>query len=168
MCTFWLLYYIVVLNRMKELNSYIFESDIQGAVDLLNNDADINAKYGVGIRPISSAINSDNPSTLKFVIEHGADVNIDNGAPLSETIDYCIDGMIQNNLDEPYPEAIEMLKILLENGADIELKDENGERPIDVIAAYAQDDEDRLEQLKLFFRPLIPQIDELINTRHNK
>ena len=41
--------------------------------------------------------------------------------------------MIQNNLDSPYPEAMKMLKILLENGADLELKDNNGERPIDVL-----------------------------------
>jgi len=148
---------------MKELNSYIFESDTQGALKLLDDGADINLKYGTGITPISSAINSDNPSTLEFVIKHGADVNIDNGAAISETIDYCIDGMIQNNLDKSYPEAMEMLKILLENGADIELKNENGERPIDVITAYAQDDLEWLEQLKSFFRPLIPKIDELIN-----
>lgn len=147
---------------MKELNSYIFESDINGALKLLVEGADINTKYGVGITPISSAINSDNPSTLKFVIDQGADVNIDQGAPLSETIDYCIDGMIQNNRDTPYPEALEMLEILLKNGADLELKDDNGERPIDVLTAYAQDDSEWLEQLKSFFRPFIPKIDELI------
>ncbi|WP_299125106.1 hypothetical protein [uncultured Winogradskyella sp.] len=152
---------------MKELNSYIFESDIEGAHKLLQEGADINAKYGIGITPISSAINSDNPSTLQFVIDQGANVNIDYGAPLSETIDYCIDGMIQNNLDSPYPEALKMLKILLENGADIELKDDNGERPIDVLLAYAQDDFEWLEKLKSFFRPLIPNIGELINTKHN-
>ena len=157
-----------VLNRMRELNSYIFESDAQGALKLLKNGADINSKCGAGIRPISSVINSDNPSTLKFVIELGADVNIDNGAPLSEAIDYCIDGMIQNNQDKPYPEALEMIKILLENGADVELKDQNGERPIDVLSAYAQDDLDWLELLKSIFRPLIPRIDELLNTKHNK
>lgn len=150
---------------MKELNSYIFESDVKGALKLLKNGADINSKYGVGIRPISSAINSDNPSTLQFVIEHGADVNIDNGAALSETIDYCIDGMIQNNLDKPHPEAMEMLKILLENGANLELMDENGERPIDAISAYAKGSYEELERLKSFFRPLIPNIDELLKLK---
>lgn len=145
---------------MKDLNSYIFESDTDGALKILLKGADINAKYGIGIRPISSAINSDNPLMLKFVIDHGADVNIDHGAPLSETIDLCIDGMIQNNLDAPYTEALKMLKILLENGADLGLKDDNGKRPIDTLTAYAQDDFERLERLKSFLRPLIPNIDE--------
>ena len=134
---------------------------------MIQNGKNINRKYGVGIRPISSAINSDDPKTLKFVIKHGADVNIDFGAPLHETIDYCIDGMIQNNRKEPYPESIEMLKILLNNGADIELKNEIGERPIDVITAYAHNAES-LDRLKSFFRHLIPNIDELIKTNHNK
>ncbi len=151
---------------MKELNSYIFASDLTNALRLIQNGMDINGKYGVGIRPISSAINSDNPKTLEFVIQLGADVNIDFGDPLHETIDYCIDGMIQNNRKEPYPESLEMLKILLDNGADIELINEKGERPIDVISAYAHDAES-LNRLKSFFRPLISNIDELIKTNHN-
>jgi len=153
---------------MTELNSCIFESNIAAATLLLENGADINAKYGVGVRPISAAINSDNPSTLQFVIEQGADVNIDNGSPLLETIDYCIDGMIQNNQVKLYPEALKMLEILLENGANLELRDENGERPIDVITRYAEDDTAWLERLKSLFRTVIPQIDELLKTKHNK
>jgi ankyrin repeat protein len=145
---------------MNNLSSYIFESEIKSALKLLNNGTDINAEYGS--RPISAAINSDNPETLKFVIEHGADVNIDNGAPLHELIDYCIDGMIQNNKTKPYPEAMEMLSILLNNGANLELVNENGERPIDVISVYADGDKKTLFRLKSFFKSLIPHIDELI------
>lgn len=152
---------------MKELNSYIFESDLTKALQLIQNGMDINGKYGVGIRPISSAINSNDPKTLEFVIEHGADVNIDFGDPLHKTIDYCIDGMIQNNRKEPYPESLEMLKILLDNGADIEFKNEKGERPIDVITAYAHNTES-LDRLKSFFRHLIPNIDELIKNNYNR
>ncbi len=152
---------------MKELNSYIFESDLTNALRLIQNGMDINGKHGVGIRPISSAINSDNPKTLEFVIKYGADVNVDFGDPLHEAIDLCIDGMIQNNRKEPCPESLEMLKILLDNGADIELKNEKGERPIDVITAYAHNAES-LNRLKSFFRHLIPNIDELIKTNHNK
>ena len=147
---------------MKKLSSYIFESDIDEALKLLKEGADINAKDRVGIRPISSAINSDKPSTLQFVIDQGADVNIDDGAVLSEVIDYCIDGMLQNNLDKPDPEAMEMLKILLDNGGDLTITDPNGQRPIDVIRTYAHGDQNRLEELKRFFRPIISNIDELI------
>lgn len=146
---------------MKDLNTYIFQSDLANALTLIQNGADINGKDEVGVRPISSAVNSDDPKTLEFVITHGADVNIDFGEPLCEMIDYCMDGMIQNNRTEPYPESLEMLKILLDNGADIALKNENGKRPIDVIIAYAQNKES-LNWLKSFFRHLIPNIDELI------
>jgi ankyrin repeat protein len=146
---------------MTDLSSYIFSSDLRKASELLDSGLNINDKYGIGIRPIISAINSDNPETLRFVIQRGADVNIDNGSPLFEVIDYCIDGMIQNNKSEPYPETLEMLKILLDNGADVELRDESGERPIDVLKGYAHD-EKSLERLKSFFRQLIPQIDSLL------
>ncbi len=81
--------------------------------------------------------------------------------PLRESIDICIDGMIQNTRNVPYPESLEMLEILLANGADPELKDENGERPIDLIPVYAGSPEN-LNKLKLIFRALIPNIDELL------
>lgn len=133
---------------MKELNDYIFTSDLKQALELIEKGADINAKYGVGIRPISAAINSDEPDTLRFVIGHGADVNIDNGHPLFEAIDLCIDGMIQNGRAEPYPEAMEMFKILIENGADIGLKDEKGNGPLKLLLSYPEKDQ-------TFFRPYL-------------
>lgn len=148
---------------MKDLATYIYHSDLENALKLIENGADINEKYGIGIRPIISAINSDQPETLRFVIQHGANVNIDWGEPVREAIDYCIDGMIQNNREKPYPEALEMLKILLENRADLELRNEKGNRPIDVIHAYARNDQS-LAKLKSFFRHLIPNIDELIKS----
>ena len=122
---------------------------------------EINGKYEHWIRPIISAINADAPKTLEFVIEHGADVNFDQGGPLYEAIDCCIDGMIQNNRKKPYTQSLEMVNILLNNGADIESKNANGERPIDVTCSYAQNS-DSHNRLKSFFRPLIPNIDELL------
>ncbi len=146
---------------MKELNSYIFESNFNEALKLIKAGNGINEKYGIGIRPIIAAINSDIPECLRFVIQNGADVNIDSGQPLHEVIDYCIDGMIQNNRSEPYPEALQMLQILLDNGADLQIENKNRKRPIDLITAYSHNQE-IFERLKSIFRPLIPQIDELI------
>jgi ankyrin repeat protein len=127
----------------------------------LNLGANINAKYGSGIYPIDAAINSDNPKILEFVIKNGADLNIESGLPLMAALDYCMDGMIQNNIDRPYPEALEMVKILLENGADIAIKDLNGNRPIDVLKAYDPNPE-KLNQLIELFRPVIKNIDDLL------
>ncbi|WP_421750271.1 hypothetical protein [Croceimicrobium sp.] len=67
-------------NR-KDLNSCIFRSDLSGALILIQAGADINGKNDRGIRPIYSALNSENPKNLKFLIEQGADINIDFGAP---------------------------------------------------------------------------------------
>ena len=62
---------------MKELTDCIFNSDLKNAASLLNSGANINSKYGSGVYPIDAAINSDNPKSLEFVIENGADVNIE-------------------------------------------------------------------------------------------
>ena len=122
---------------------------------------DINKKCPNGNRPIIVAINCDNPKLLSYLISKGADVNIDKGLPLYETIDFCIDGMIQDNRNEPYPEHLEMLKILLENGVNLELKNKKGERAIDIIPQYAHSEES-FHRLKLYFRLFIPEIDNLI------
>ena len=146
---------------MEELTNYIFKSDLRNAKSLLNSGADINIQYGSGVYPIDAAINSDNPKTLEFVIDNGADINIDCGLPLSTALDYCMDGMIQDNMPKPYPAALEMVKILLDNGADILIRDLNGNRPIDVLKSYAPKAE-KLSELKEFFRPVIKDIDELL------
>lgn len=146
---------------MKELNSYLFDSNLEEALKLIKKGKNINKKHG--IRPIIAAINSENPKCVKFVIEQGADVNIDYGNPLHEVIDYCIDGMIQNNRSKPHPETMKMLQILLDNGAELEIRNKEGKRPIDMITAYSSNEES-FKKLKSFFRPLIPQIDELIKS----
>lgn len=152
---------------MENLAYYIFTSDLENAKLILANGADINMKYGdAEIYPICSAINSDNPETLRFIIKNGADVNIKNGLPLHEALDLAIDGMIQNNLTQPYSDSIEMIKILLENEADLEIEDEHNERPIDILHKYSGGQEEELEKLKFLFRPIIPNIDVLLEKRN--
>ncbi len=151
---------------MKDLNSYLFKSNFEKVAKLIQEGVDVNGKYGIGIRPIIAAINSDNPKMLSYIIAKGADVNIDNGLPLYETIDICIDGMIQDNRSEPHQVYLEMIKILLMNGAKLELKNERAERAIDLIVQYAYS-EKSFDRLKSYFRPLIPEIDALIKRKSN-
>lgn len=146
---------------MKTINSYIFHADFGKVQELLGRGTDVNGKYGIGIRPIIAAINSDSPKMVSLVLKHGADVNIDDGAPLRTIIDLSIDGMIQDELEAPFPAHLEILRILLENGADLEMKDENGSRPIDVIPAYGTNRKS-LDRLKNYFRPIIPELDSLL------
>lgn len=146
------------------MTEYIFDSDLESGQLLLDKGAGINAKYGeLGFYPVYSALNTNNPYILKFVIQNGADVNIEQGLPLFEAIDSAIDGMRQNNLEFPDANSMEMIKILLDNAADPELKDNSNKRPINALRHYANGNTERLELLKTFFRPLFPNIDTLLS-----
>ena len=152
---------VVVNFDMEELIHYLFNSDLENAEKLIKSGIDINTKKSSGIYPIDAAINSDNPKVLEFIIRNGADVNIEYGLPLSIAIDYCMDGMIQNDIEKPYPEAIEMINILIQNGAQIDIKNRNGKTPIDVLKSYASQ-KDKLEILKNIFRGVIKNIDDYL------
>jgi len=146
---------------MKGLNEHINESNMNTASKLIQDGADINEEYGIGVRPIFSAINSGNPKILEFVISKGADVNIEDGKPLINAIDIAIDGMIQDDLKEPTFESLKIVELLIQKGADLELNNKNGIRPIDTITAFSHNDTS-FELLKSFFRPIIPNVDILI------
>ncbi|MCX2746164.1 hypothetical protein OO013_19955 [Mangrovivirga sp. M17] len=143
------------------LSGYIHQGNLDQASRLILNGADINEKYDFEVRPIIAAINSDKLEVLQFVIDQGADVNIDMGEPTRIMIDYIIDSMIQSERYHPYPEDLEKLNLLINNGANIKLKDNSGNRPIDVLKLYGTTDE-ALTKLKSIFRPIIPDIDDLI------
>lgn len=125
----------------------------------------IDEKDHLGIFPIQTAINSDDPEMLRLLIATGADVNVDLGdgwTPLHEAFDYAIDGMIQNDRDSPYLEVIEIIKILIDNGADLDKKNIKGETALDSISTYSGTREG-FASLMNIFRPIIPNIDQKIN-----
>ena len=80
---------------------------------------------------------------------------------MSLAFDYCMDGMIQNDIQKPYPEAMEMVNILIQNGAQIDIKNKNGKTPIDVLKSYVSQ-KDKLEILKNIFREVIKNIDDYL------
>ncbi|UII20919.1 hypothetical protein [Fulvivirga ligni] len=149
------------MDKNIGLSGYIHQGNLDEANRLILMGADINVKYDYDTRPIIAAINSDKTEVLQFVIDQGADVNIDMGNPTRLMFDYVIDGMIQSERDQPYPEDIEKLKLLIDNGANINLMDNTGKRPIDIIKIYGTTEES-LKKLKSFFRPIIPEIDDYI------
>ncbi len=109
---------------MKEngLCSYLHQSKLEEALHFIQNGVDINERQDFEVLPIIAAINSDDPKTLDFVIKHGANLNIENGHPLTEVIDLIIDSMVQEGRLEPFPETMDMLEILLRNGANPEIQ----------------------------------------------
>jgi ankyrin repeat protein len=134
-------------------------------MSLTPDDIPINEQNDLGYFPIQRAINYDDPEMLKLVIDGGADVNIDLGdgwTPLHEAFDYAIDGMIQNSRDIPYPENLEMIRILVSNGADLDRKNLKGKTPLDSINTYSATKEG-FASLMNIFRPIIPFIDQKIS-----
>ena len=45
--------------------------------------------------------------------------------------------MIQNNRKTPYPEALEMIRILVSYGADLEKRNGEGQTPLDAMNTYS-------------------------------
>jgi ankyrin repeat protein len=154
---------------MNKLNECLFNGAIGTAKQLLENGIDINIRGENGNYPISAALASENPIVLNFAISNGADVNIDLGngwTPLHEAFDSAIDGMIQNNDDKPAMKALEMINLLLINGADIDKRNLSGETPLDSLNTYS-DTAERFNFLKSVFREILPSIDNKITFKRN-
>jgi ankyrin repeat protein len=146
---------------MSTLNDCLFNSAIGTAKQFLDNGAEINAKGENGIYPIVTAIASENPRVLDFVISNGADVNIDLGngwTPLHEAFDSSIDGMIQNYQKRPTIESVEIINILICNGADIKKRNSQGRTPLDCMNSYCATRES-FNFLKDIFREILQSID---------
>ncbi len=60
------------------------------------------------------------------------------------------------------PEALTMLQILLDTGADPFLKNAEGHRPIYVLTEYAASKERTLSRLINLFEPYIPNLRDLL------
>jgi ankyrin repeat protein len=154
---------------MGNLNECLFNGAIETAKQFLENGADINARGENGRYPISSAIASENPIVLNFVISNGADVNINLGngwTPLHEAFDAAVDGMVQNNEDRPSKETIEIISLLIKSGADIERRDFSGKTPLDALNTYSNTKE-RFNFFKSVFRDIIPSVDDKITFKGN-
>jgi ankyrin repeat protein len=119
---------------------------------------------------IDSALHSEDPEMLEQVILAGGDVNADLGdgwTPMHFAMDLAIDGMLQNNRESPYPEAIQMIRILVSNGADLEKRNREGKTPLDSINTYAGT-EQGFSSLIAMFRGVIPSLDERIQYQKRK
>lgn len=129
------------------------------------NERQLFGKWQVPIYPIEFALLEHDPALLKRFIDAGANPNIDIGGGwtlLHQVSAYAIDSMIQNDRDEFYPELLEIIKILVENGGDLHKKNDKGKKPLDVIKDYSTINRSDFPVLVNLFRPVIPNIDELI------
>ena len=81
--------------------------------------------------PLMSAAEMQNPEIVQLLLDAGADINKQGyfgQTCLHIAIDSSIDGATQSGLAE---DPTETLELLLKRGADVEIKDDKGESPID-------------------------------------
>ena len=148
-----------------------FNDIIQSKIQFdIHDSGDINIPNKNGVYLIYAIINSDHPDLLVDGIKNGLNINQNLGdgwTPIHEAIDGAIDGMIQNNLDLPYPVTIEFIKILLNNGATLDACDKRGHKPLDALNTYAANI-DTFNHLKNVLRTSIPDIDDKVTFNKSK
>lgn len=148
----------------KNLNSCLFKGELDDAKELLAQGIDINKADEFGIYAIAGIIESGWPQSLRFFILSGGNINQDTGngwTALHIAFDLAIDGMLQTMSDQPDDKTMEMIRILLGNGADLNFKNKDGETPLDILNSYSANIEG-FNVLKTFFRDIIPDIDTRI------
>lgn len=149
---------------MSPLIEAIYTGDVATAEKLAEQGANIGLCNSNDC-PILAALNSENPAMMIFVLANGGNPNqhLSNGwSILHEAFDLAIDVMIQNRLDEPPVGVMTIIDLLLKKGASLENKSERGKTPLESLNAYAGS-QDSFERLKNFFRPHVPNIDELVH-----
>ena len=134
------------------------------------NEKALYGEWGRPMYPIKYAYLEDDPAMLQKFIDAGADVNIDLGRGWTLLHELCataIDAMIQDRCDDFYPHHVEMIKILLANGADLHKKNISGEKPLDVINAYRHETIEQFDNMVSLFIPAIPNVADLISYENN-
>jgi hypothetical protein len=130
------------------------------------NERQLFGNWQVPVYPIEFALLEHDPARLKKYLDAGADPNVDIGGGwtlLHKVSAYAIDSMIQNNRNEFYPELLEIMKLLVENGGDLNKKNDKGRKPLDVIHAYNFNNKADFDIMVSRFKPAIPNVDELVS-----
>ncbi|HEY8562130.1 MAG TPA: ankyrin repeat domain-containing protein [Pyrinomonadaceae bacterium] len=127
--------------EFKLFENSIFSGNNGKAEEMIKSGIDLNQPGSNGMTPLILAIEGDQPRILELLLKSGANPNKQCGfgdgyAPLHWAVDYAIDGMIQSNKSTPFPEPLECIKILLNHGADAELKNNAGKTALDCALDY--------------------------------
>lgn len=84
------------------------------------------------------AIENERNEVVDILLKGGANINYQCSSgwtALHQAVDISIDGTIQTG-GKPGEEPIDMLEYLLDNGADIYIKDMHGRSPVDIAMCY--------------------------------
>ncbi len=113
----------------------VFSNDFQAVKEIIsrNPDLNINLQTISGYTPLMFALKSDNDDLLRFLLEHGANPNIQNLHGESSLL-YAISEDSENK----------RIELLLDNGADPNIKDIRGYTALNLICKNSLDDRDLL------------------------
>lgn len=162
------------------------ENDTIGVIDLIDAGANPNAEHKNGSTALEYLVFSDNAPAIRYLFEHGADPNyknrfkqtsfstaIENGAinSVKEYIRANVDLNIKDQGMTPLHYALtenqyDILKLLLESGADPSIKDKYGDTPLDFAIKIGATDEE-IDLLQTYDKKYVyfhRKLNELMNT----
>lgn len=169
---------ILLLSRSTVKN--ISQND-KTAECLIGKDSDVNARDEFGCTPLHDAVRMKKVNVVGELIKHGADINAqdNNGnTPLSTAIRRGGDGtcemidiLLKHNADINKPSNtgqtpifvaasqgyIGTVKILIESGADINIKDAHGETPLTIVQAKQK------EYIHEYMKKIYKDIEKLLS-----
>jgi len=140
---------------------------------LINKGADVNAKHRIGKTAMTDALYGNNFENVSLLLENGYEMNRD-GQSLRQAvsskqlpaIEIFLANDVNPNFCEPdmvYPynstpvhvaannNDLDILKLLVENGADVTIKDKYGERPFSCAV------KNKNEEMMAFIKSLEPE-----------
>lgn len=136
--------------KNEELLNQVFESNLDKIKELLNEGANINYIDKNMDSPLLIAISNNNYDLVKFLLENGANPNPDPDKvytlPLNLAIDTSVE-VTKNNIDVK-EDSIDIIKLLLEFGANFNIKDKDGENAYEFAKGYHIPAQHLFDQIK--------------------
>ncbi len=124
--------------KNEELLEQIYESNLNRIKELLGEGADINYIDKNMDSPLLMAISNNNYTLVKFLLENGANPNPDPDKvytlPLNLAIDVAVE-TTKNNINET-KDSTDIIKLLLEFGANLNIKDRDGKNAYEFAKGY--------------------------------
>lgn len=111
-------------RQLKRLFSAVISGDQQRALECLSLGGDVNGEDDGGLRPLHYAVCAKNLEMIKFLLEHGADINLPSRSLHSPPLHYAVtvDGCGD----------LRIVKYLVKYGADVNLRDKEGKTALDL------------------------------------
>ncbi|MBW5411152.1 hypothetical protein E6A50_12345, partial [Brachyspira hampsonii] len=148
------------IDGYDELMNAVSKGDMKSLEKLIKDDTDLNKQYD-NITPLNLAAARNDKEMVKFLVEKGADINLEDGygyTPLMKAIDYYNIGLAKNIIDlkpdlnavcsatgdtpltylvnaKKYGGGADLCYYMIKNGADINKKNKEGNTPLMIAAA---------------------------------